>query len=118
MYRPILKIVKLISPFSGKKWRSNNMDLISLVYLFYRVGLNDSWLTNYFSNNLSERIKKSWECEYSLRSLIQFYNMINYKDAMKSMGYELTNDYSFFGPELERLITEEMNEMSTDTTYD
>ncbi|GME80459.1 unnamed protein product [Ambrosiozyma monospora] len=74
MNRPVLKVVKLVSPFSGKKWRSNSMDLISFVYLFYKVKLKDNWLSNFFTGNLEERLRKSYENEHCLRSLLIYYN--------------------------------------------
>ncbi|KAH3668770.1 hypothetical protein OGAPHI_002525 [Ogataea philodendri] len=87
-YKPILKIIKLVCPFNGKKWRSNNMDLISFVYLFYKVGLRDQWLNNLFIFNLNERLKRSWENEYALRSLLKFYNSSTYPDQMIKFGYD------------------------------
>ncbi|KAG7894649.1 hypothetical protein KL908_002021 [Ogataea polymorpha] len=87
-YKPVLKVIKLICPFNGKKWRSNNMDLISFVYLFYKVGLRDQWLNNLFIFNLSERLKRSWENEYALRSLLKFYNATYYSDQMVNFGYD------------------------------
>ncbi|ODV97791.1 hypothetical protein PACTADRAFT_20293, partial [Pachysolen tannophilus NRRL Y-2460] len=89
-YRPILKIIKLIIPFNGKKWKSNNMDLISLIYLYYKVELKDLWLTNNYNNNnldTMEELKRSYNQEYSLRSLLQYYNLKNYHSQMKNLGY-------------------------------
>ncbi|ODV85058.1 hypothetical protein CANARDRAFT_170623 [[Candida] arabinofermentans NRRL YB-2248] len=111
IYKPILKIVKLLSPFNGKKWRSNNMDLISFVYLFYDIGLRDQWLNNLFTINLSERLRMAWENESSLRCLLKYYHFKNYKPQMKDFGYydEKFSDGDefdkggFFARELEKM---------------
>ncbi len=87
LYKPILKIIKLMSPFSGKKWRANNMDMISFVYLFYKIGLRDRWLKNYFTGTLEERLKVSYENEFSLRCLLKYYNFKNYSEILKKFGY-------------------------------
>lgn len=91
-YKPILKIIKLMSPFSGKKWRANNMDMISFVYLFYKVGLQDQWLTNYFTGTLEERLKVSYENEFSLRCLMKYYNLKNYRATLEKFGYKYMYD--------------------------
>lgn len=92
LYRPILKIIKIMSPFSGKKWRANNMDMISFVYLFYKIGLHDRWLTNYFTSTLEERLRVSYESELSLRCLLKYYNVKNYSDILKKFGYDIQGD--------------------------
>lgn len=76
-----------MSPFSGKKWRANNMDMISFVYLFYKIGLRDRWLKNYFTGTLEERLKVSYENEFSLRCLLKYYNFKNYSEILKKFGY-------------------------------
>lgn len=77
-YEPILAIVKMVAPFMGKKWRTNNMDLISFVYLFDTVGMKDVWLNNVVNSSIDDRISKSSDNEFSLRCLIKFYNFENY----------------------------------------
>ncbi|QPG76726.1 hypothetical protein FOA43_004120 [Brettanomyces nanus] len=117
LYKPILKIIKLMSPFSGKKWRANNMDMISFVYLFYKVGLKDSWLTNFFTGSLEERLKTSYENEFALRSLLRYYNTKNYGKTLQKFGYnsdersllrdnKKVND-EFFQDQMENLIPDE-----------
>ncbi|GMM29278.1 Far11 protein [Martiniozyma asiatica (nom. inval.)] len=69
---PILGVVKAMSPFIGKKWRANNMDLISGVYLWGKVGLKDGWLGNW------ERAGGGGG-EDGIRSLIAFYNKMGEK---------------------------------------
>ncbi|TID28337.1 hypothetical protein CANINC_002514 [Pichia inconspicua] len=100
-YKPILKTIKLMSPFIGKKWRANNMDLISYVYLFYKIELKDPWLNNFFNAGIEENTKRGFDNEVSLRSLIKFYNFKNYKESIERHGYKI--DCIEFLNEVERI---------------
>lgn len=68
------------------------MDMISFVYLFYKIGLHDRWLTNYFTSTLEERLRVSYESELSLRCLLKYYNVKNYSDILKKFGYDIQGD--------------------------
>jgi hypothetical protein len=100
-YLPILKTIKLLSPFIGKKWRANNMDLISFVYLFHKVGLKDPWLNNFFNLGIEENTKRGFDNEVSLRSMIKFYNFQYYGEYLASQGF--SDDCIEFMNEVERL---------------
>lgn len=100
-YLPILKTIKLISPFVGKKWRSNNMDLISFVYLFHKIELKDPWLNNFFNLGIEENTKRGFDNEVSIRSMIKFYNFQNYNKELSEHGY--SQDCLEFMNEVERL---------------
>lgn len=100
-YLPILKTVKLLSPFIGKKWRANNMDLISFVYLFHRIGLKDPWLNNFFNVGVEENTKRGFDNEVSLRSMIKFYNFEYYGDELNKHGF--SGDVKEFMNEVEKL---------------
>lgn len=100
-YLPILKTIKLISPFIGKKWRANNMDLVSFVYLFYKVELKDPWLNNFFNVGIEENTRRGFDNEVSLRSLIKFYNFKYYKETLISHGFG--EDCTEFMNEVEKL---------------
>lgn len=93
-YQSILKIIKEISPFMGKKWRINNMELISMVYLFDKIGLKDIWLDNLLPLNLNDRIKMGVDNENTLRNLIQFYNKIKYNHLVNSVEVDLDSEFS------------------------
>ncbi|KAM9937301.1 hypothetical protein OXX80_003188 [Metschnikowia pulcherrima] len=82
--KPILRIFKKITPYQGRKWRALNMDVISLVYLHMKLSLRDNWLSG---KDLENEFKDSLEQEVSLRSFLQFYNVRNYSEEMKSLGY-------------------------------
>lgn len=100
-YSPILKTIKLISPFIGKKWRANNMDLISFVYLFHKVGLKDPWLNNFFNVGIEENTKRGFDNEVSLRSMIKFYNFQFYGEILSHHGF--SEEQSEFMGQVEKL---------------
>lgn len=99
-YKPILETIKMISPFIGKKWRANNMDLISFVYLFSKIGLKDPWLNNYFNVGIEENTKRGYDNEVALRSMIKFYNFEYYGDKLRENGFGV--DIEDFMNEVER----------------
>lgn len=89
MQTPILKILKKLIPYQGRKWKSVNMDLISLIYLNLRLSLKDNWLSG---RDVENDFNNSFDQEIALRSLLQFYNMRRYPDQMKSLGYQVSTD--------------------------
>lgn len=90
---PILKILKKLTPYQGRKWKSVNMDLISLIYLKCRLSLKDNWLSG---RDLESDFNNSFDQEISLRGLLQFYNMRKYPHKMVSLGYEISKDFASF----------------------
>lgn len=111
-YAPILKIIKLIIPFNGRKWKSNNMDAISMIYLYSKIKLKDEWLTKNYNNtnlDINEELKKSYKQEYSLRSLLQYYNIKYYDGQMNQMGFEYF-EMDYFNKELEMLSRMYLNQ--------
>ncbi|CDK24279.1 unnamed protein product [Kuraishia capsulata CBS 1993] len=107
LYKPILKIIKLIIPFNGKKWRSNNMDLISYVYLFEKIGLKDGWLSNAIPAGATDRIRKACDQEYALRSLVRFYHLSHYGHEFSASPLEYNRDDEFFQEELGKVLMED-----------
>lgn len=87
--QPILRILKKLIPYQGRKWKSNNMELISQVYLHSKLSLRDSWLSG---KDLENDFNNSYGQEIALRGLLQFYNMKKYPQQMEMLGYELLND--------------------------
>lgn len=86
---PILKTLKKLVPYQGRKWKSINMDLISQIYLNLKLSLKDNWLSG---KDLETDFNNSYDQEIALRALIQFYNMRKYPNQMEQIGYKLTND--------------------------
>lgn len=93
---PILKIFKKLVPYQGRKWRSLNMDVISLIYMNLKLTLKDNWLSG---RDLESDFNNSVDQEIALRSLLQFYNVRRYPNQMHSLGYTL--DSSSTSPEYE-----------------
>lgn len=82
--KPILKTLKKLVPYQGRKWKSTNMDLISQIYLKLKLSLKDNWLTG---KDLESDINNSYDQEIALRALLQFYNLRKYRGEMESIGY-------------------------------
>lgn len=87
--KPILKILKKLIPYQGRKWKSINMDLISKVYLNCRLSLRDNWLSG---KDLENDFNNSFDQEIALRALLQFYNIKNYPLQMTSLGYQVSTE--------------------------
>ncbi|CCE85656.1 Piso0_005274 [Millerozyma farinosa CBS 7064] len=90
--KPALKILKKIVPYQGRKWKSLNMELISKIYLNCQLGLRDTWLSG---RDLDNDFNNSVNQEIALRALIQFYNMREYPESMKALGYGISEDDPF-----------------------
>lgn len=90
---PILKIVKKLLPYQGRKWKSFNMGVISLIYMRLKLTMRDNWLSG---KDLENDFNNSLDQEISLRGLLQFYNMRKYPDKMTSFGYEIAKDFQSF----------------------
>jgi len=86
---PILKTLKKLVPYQGRKWKSINMDLISQIYLNLRLSLKDNWLSG---KDLESDFNNSYDQEIALRALLQFYNMRKYPKQMENIGYHLSRD--------------------------
>ncbi|KAK5781719.1 Far11p PWA37_004618 [Arxiozyma heterogenica] len=83
-YHPMLKIVKELTPFKNKRWKSEHMDLISGVYLYERLELIDNWVTG---KDIAGELNDAGGQEIALRALLQFYNFNHYKQSMEDLGY-------------------------------
>lgn len=86
---PILKILKKLVPYQGRKWKSINMDLISLIYLILKLSLKDNWLSG---RDLENDFNNSFDQEIALRSILQFYNIRKYPTQMEHLGYQISTD--------------------------
>ncbi|KAI0033356.1 hypothetical protein K488DRAFT_47952 [Vararia minispora EC-137] len=68
----ILKLIKSQVPYSGRRWRQTNMQVITSIYLNCRPDLRDEWLTPYEGDDTGEAQ------EQALRQLVRFYNTQRY----------------------------------------
>ncbi|KAI5950344.1 FAR11 [Candida jiufengensis] len=85
--KPILKILKKLVPYQGRKWKSNNMDLISLIYLNCKLNLKDNWLSG---KDLENDFNISFDQEIALRGLLQFYHLKKYNNS--KLGYKISDE--------------------------
>ncbi|CEP61818.1 Far11p LALA0_S04e01398g [Lachancea lanzarotensis] len=100
VFHPILKITQELTPFKNKKWKSEHMDLISGVYLYNKLKLNDNWVTG---KDIAGELNDACGQEIALRALLQFYNFMHYRRSVEHLGYADKRDSSFFGKEAESL---------------
>lgn len=76
LYRPILELIKQLTPFKSKKWKSEHMELITGVYMHLTLNiLDNNWVTGKDTNG---EIIDSLNIEFAMRELITFYNSSNY----------------------------------------
>lgn len=86
---PILRTLKKLIPYQGRKWKAANMDLISQIYLSLKLSMKDNWLSG---KDLESDFNNSYDQEIALRGLLQFYNVRKYPKQMEMMGYEIKDD--------------------------
>ncbi|CCH40963.1 Factor arrest protein 11 [Wickerhamomyces ciferrii] len=103
LWKPILKMVKDITPFNGRKWKSHNMDLISMVYLHLKPQLRDNWLSG---RDLDGELKDAYGQEIALRAIVQFYHLRRYNERMHELGYK-KQSHDFFTREIELIAVSE-----------
>lgn len=84
IYHPILRIIRELTPFKNKRWKSEHMELISGVFLYERLELIDNWVTG---KDISGELSDAYGQEIALRALLQFYNFKHYQIAMEDLGY-------------------------------
>lgn len=84
IYHPILRIIKELTPFKNKKWKSEHMELISGVFLYEELELIDNWVTG---KEVSGELGDACGQEIAMRALLQFYNFLHYKKSMEDLGY-------------------------------
>ncbi|KAF8270983.1 N1221-domain-containing protein [Lactarius quietus] len=70
----ILKLIKSQVPYSGRRWRQTNMQVITSIYLNCRPDLRDEWLTG----NEVDDVGEGQMQEQALRQLVKFYNTKRY----------------------------------------
>ncbi|ABN65029.2 Factor arrest protein 11 [Scheffersomyces stipitis CBS 6054] len=87
--KPILKTLKKLIPYQGRKWKSINMDLISQIYLNLKLSVKDNWLSG---KDLESDFNNSYDQEIALRGLLQFYNIRKYPKQMNLIGYQINKD--------------------------
>ncbi|KAF2397055.1 N1221-domain-containing protein [Trichodelitschia bisporula] len=94
-----LKLFKNQVPYCGRKWRQNNMRVITAVYLHCRPELRDDWLCN---GDVDADVEQSVPLEQSLRALTHWYNLRRYPRQMGARPGVLGEEAAFFAREVER----------------
>ena len=84
IYHPMLKIIKELTPFKNKRWKSEHMDLISGVFLYEKLELIDNWVSG---KDIAGELNDAGGQEIALRALLQFYNFNHYNQSMEDLGY-------------------------------
>lgn len=102
IYHPILKIIRELTPFKNKRWKSEHMELISGVYLYEKLPLTDNWVTG---KDIAGELNDACGQEIALRALLQFYIFSHYKLTMGDFGYGEKTENLFFSKESEFLTT-------------
>lgn len=102
IYHPMLRIIKELTPFKNKRWKSEHMELISGVFLHERLELIDNWVTG---KDVSGELSDACGQEIALRALLQFYNFLHYEKAMEDLGYSerINSDQPLLNKEAEYL---------------
>ncbi|KAJ9089018.1 Factor arrest protein 11 [Entomophthora muscae] len=73
----IYKVLRSQVPFLGRKWRQNNMKIITAIYLQHNMGLKEDWvLTNPLELNPEHQTA-------ALRELITYYHNTQYPSISK-----------------------------------
>ena len=85
VYHPILKIVRELTPFKNKRWKSEHMELISGVFMYERLDLVDNWVTG---KDIYGELMDAYGQEVALRALVQFYNFEHYETSLEDLGYK------------------------------
>lgn len=98
----VLGIFKEEAPFNGRKWKYNNMNLVSAIYLHCKTKLRDDWL---ISGDVNQEVDDAHSQEIAIRALIQFYNNRLRDEANGTQEHsQLSNrELDFFSLELESL---------------
>lgn len=78
-----LKLFKSQVPYCGRKWRQNNMRVITAVYLHCRPELRDEWLCG---GDVDGVVEEAVPLEQACRSLVHWWHLRRYRDIMEGGG--------------------------------
>lgn len=96
-----LKLIKGQVPYWSRKWRQNNMRVITAVYLHCRPELRDEWLAGSY---VDAEVEEALPLEQALRGLTHWFNVRRYPDRMGAeVSAAMREERDFFVRELERL---------------
>lgn len=114
-----LKLYKAQVPFCGRKWRQNNMKVITAVWLSIPADLRDDWLSGggggmggAFVGDVDGTVEDAVPLEQSLRTLTHWWNVRTYPNVMGVDKGLLNEEMNYFTRELEKL------ELTRDEEYE
>ncbi|KAL7412030.1 hypothetical protein BDY24DRAFT_394393 [Mrakia frigida] len=84
----VLKVIKSQIPHYGKKWKQQNMKIVTAIYLNCRPDLRDEWLT--VGMEAEELVESSLQ-EHALKSLVRFYHSKHYPHQITNETYGTLN---------------------------
>lgn len=93
IWENVLEIFKEEIPYNGRKWKYNNMNIVSAIYMHCKTKLRDDWLNN---GDVNQEIEDAHSQEMAIKALIQFYNN-------RLRGELIRDDVDFFTMELESM---------------
>jgi Domain of unknown function (DUF3402) len=96
-----LKLMKPQFPFCGRKWRAQNMKVLTLIYEHVRPELNDDWLIG--GDRVETTVDEAVPLERAMRALTHYYNVKHYGKEMGVNQEELARQNDFFVRELRKL---------------
>lgn len=96
-----LKLFKGQVTYCGRKWRQQNMKVITQIYEYVKPELSDNWLSG---TDVDNKIEESLPLEQAIRGLSHWYNVQNYPSAMGFDEAKLKSDRDFFTRELEKIV--------------
>lgn len=99
-----LKLFKGQVPYCGRKWRQQNMKVITYIYLYCKLELKDDWLAG---TDVDGDIEESLPLEQALRALTQWYNVQSFPGQMGIDEKLLKSERDFFAKELEKMAIDE-----------
>ncbi|KAL2007355.1 hypothetical protein VTN00DRAFT_8793 [Thermoascus crustaceus] len=97
-----LKLFKSQVPYCGRKWRQNNMRVITAIYLYCRPELRDDWLAG---SDIDAEVEEALPLEQALRGLTHWWHLRRYKDVMggEEGASIMEEERDFFVRELEAM---------------
>jgi hypothetical protein len=79
----VLKLFKSQVPYCGRKWRQNNMRVITAIYLHCRPELRDEWLAGMHDANVEGEVDEAVPLEWALRGLTFWWQKRRYPDVTR-----------------------------------
>ncbi|KAI8047477.1 hypothetical protein BDF21DRAFT_434173 [Thamnidium elegans] len=112
-----LKLLKSQVPYLGRKWRSQNMRIISAIYLNCYTVLKDDWISKI---NFDEDLEEGKMQEHNLRILTYTYNGERYLPSLLPLHDEVNTEKGFTptGPGFSGFHRYDINNLTDEEEFD